>query len=146
MFKRIVLAAAAASLTLGAAMPAWAAERPIVEVNCNPTDKQLVFMCMFKVMGKKNHQPLEDVEFTIKADMPSMPMAHNVPPIQPKPTEKPGVYHGMIELEMLGEWALKMEFAKPVRDIVIKKITFGTQDAKMDHGDHGSGGEHKSAE
>jgi len=118
----------------------------MVEVICNPTDKQLVYECMFKVMGKKNHQPLVDAEFTIKADMPSMPMAHNVPPIQPEPTEKPGVYHGMIELEMLGEWALKMEFAKPVRDIVIKKITFGTQDAKMDHSGQGNHDEHNTTE
>lgn len=146
MFRSVVHLVVAVGLVAGATIHAGAAERPMVEVMCSPTAKKLVYMCMFKVMGKKSHQPITDAEFTLKADMPSMPMAHSVPPMQPEPTEKPGVYHAMIELEMMGEWALKMEFAKPVRDIVIEKITFGKQDAKMDHSGHGSGEEHKTSE
>ena len=34
---------------------------------------------------------------------------------------------------MLGEWAIKMTFDKPVRDIVIEKVTFGDEAMAMDH-------------
>ncbi len=120
-----------------AATGAHAGERPMVEVNCEPTDKKLTYMCMFNVMGMKSHKPIDGAEFKVNADMASMPMAHNVPPMRPKPTGKPGSYHGMLELEMVGEWTLKMEFKKPARDVVVKSLTFGPSGTKTDHAGHG---------
>ena len=101
----------------------------MVKVGCEPTDEKLVFHCTFDVMGKKSHEPIEGAAFKVNADMPTMPLAHNVRPIRPEPVAgKPGSYEGRLELEMLGEWAIKMTFDKPVRDIVIEKLTFGDEE------------------
>ena len=103
-------------------------ERPMVKVGCEPTDEKLVFHCAFDVMGKKSHDPIEDAAFKVNADMPTMPLAHNVRPIRPEPVAgAPGRYEGRLELEMLGEWAIRMTFDQPVRDIVIEKVTSATR-------------------
>ena len=138
------LAIPAGLLALVPAIAIAGGERPMVNVDCEPTGEKLVFHCMFEVMGKKSHEPVEGAAFKVNADMPTMPLAHNVRPIRPEPVDgKPGSYEGRLGLEMLGEWTLKMTFDKPVRDIVIRKLTFGSEPAdngktdhsKMDHGE-----------
>lgn len=137
MMKRTLMLASAVCF---AATSGLAGERPMVDVKCKSTDEKLVYHCMFNVMGKKTRKPVEGADFSVGADMPAMPMAHNVAPVTPQPVDgKPGMYHANLELEMMGEWALKMEFKAPARDIVIKKLMFG-EDMKMDHSEH----EHKS--
>lgn len=141
--RSIRLPLSAGLLALVPAIALAAGERPMVKVDCEPTDEKLVFHCMFEVMGRKSHEPVEGAAFKVNADMPTMPLAHNVRPIRPEPVDgKPGSYEGRIELEMLGEWAIKMTFDKPVRDIVIEKLTFGdepTDHLKMDHSRMGHG-------
>ena len=143
MMRSIRLPLSAGLLALVPAIALAAGERPMVKVDCEPTDEKLVFHCTFEVMGKKSHEPVEGAEFKVNADMPTMPLAHNVRPIRPEPVDgKPGSYEGRIELEMLGEWAIKMTFDKPVRDIVIEKLTFGDEPmdhSKMDHSKMGHG-------
>ena len=41
----------------------------------------------------------------------------------------------MLELEMVGEWALKMDLQKPALDVVVNPLSFG-DDMKMDHSGH----------
>ena len=116
----------AGPLMLAPALALAAGEQPMVKVDCKPTDEKLVFHCMFEVTGRKSHQPVEGAAFKVNADMPAMPMAHNVKPIRPEPVAgRPGSYEGRLELEMRGEWAIRMTFDEPVRDIVIEKLTFG---------------------
>jgi len=38
------------------------------------------------------------------------------------PGAAPGEYAARIELEMFGEWALKLDVRKPVRDRIVKKF------------------------
>ena len=124
----------ASLLALVPAVALSAGERPMVNLECKPTDEKLVFDCTFEVMGKKSHEPIEDAAFKVNADMPTMPLAHNVRPVRPEPVAgKPGSYQGRLELEMLGEWAIKMTFDEPVRDIVIQKLTFSDEATAMDH-------------
>lgn len=138
--QTIRLQLVASLLVLVPAAAPWAGERPMVDVECEPTNEKLVFECTFDVMGKKSHQPIEDAAFKVNADMPTMPLAHNVRPIRPEPvTGKPGSYQGRLALEMLGEWALKITFDEPVRDIVIRKLTFGDGAMAMDHSRMGHG-------
>ena len=66
--------------------------------------------------------PLTGVSVTVGADMPSMPMMHNVKPVKAVAGAEPGTYHSRIELEMSGAWAVKIDLAGPVRDRVIKSI------------------------
>ena len=125
---------AASLLVLVPAIAQSAGERPVVNVECKPTDEKLVFHCTFDVMGKKSHQRVEGAAFKVNADMPSMPLTHNVKPIRPEPVAgKPGSYVGRLELEMLGEWVIKMTFDEPVRDIVIRKLTLGGEAMAIDH-------------
>lgn len=122
-------------------LPAAAGERPMVNVDCKPTDEKLVYHCIFNVMEKKSRMPIEGAVFKVNADMPAMPMAHNVKAIEPQLVAgKPGMYQGSLHLEMVGEWALKMTFNKPIRDIVVKKLMFG--DMAMG-GDHSTDGKEK---
>ena len=126
------------------------AERKVAEVECKPAEQKLTYDCMITVKAKKSGSPIADAEFTVGADMPSMPGAHNVRPVPAEPHGMPGMYRARIELEMTGEWALKLDFTKPNRDRVIKKLHFGgvagqgAPGAGMSHGDKGMGhGAHK---
>ena len=114
----------AAGLGLSPA-PAAAAERKVAEVECKPAEEKLVYDCMITVKARKSRAPIADAEFTVGADMPSMPGAHNVRPVPAEPHGMPGMYRARIELEMTGEWALRLDFTKPNRDRVIKKLHFG---------------------
>ncbi len=137
----------AAGLGLSPA-PAGAAERKAAEVECRPAEKKLVYDCMITVKARntvkarKSGTPIADAEFTVGADMPSMPGAHNVRPVPAEPHGRPGMYRARIELEMTGEWALKLDFTKPNRDRVIKKLHFGgmagheASKSGMSHGGH----------
>ena len=68
-------------------------------------------------------------------------MAHNVKPVKAMPAGKPGMYHATIELQMHGEWALKMDVSSPARDTIIHKMHFGAAKGEggmpaMKHGEH----------
>lgn len=144
MFKRMTLLIAAALIVVFGT-GAQSEERPRVDVDCKKTEQKLVYACVFSIKGRKSGDAIEGAEFKVSADMPSMAMAHNVRSIRPKATDVPGKYHGKLHLEMTGEWALKMEFKKPVRDVVVKKLMFGAGAAAADHGkmDHSKHGKHK---
>jgi len=118
-------------------MVATAGERATANVSCKETAKKLVYDCMIMLSGRKSKQPLTGASIMVKADMPAMPMAHNVKPVKAMPMGKPGMYHAKLHLEMYGEWALKMTVSGPTRDVVIRKVRFGAEAAgKMGHGKH----------
>ena len=118
---------------------AGADERKAAEVECTPVERQaLVYDCMIMLKGRRSGTPIADAEFTVGADMPSMPGAHSVRPVPAEPHGAPGTYRARIELEMTGEWALKLDFTRPGRDRVVRKLHFGATEG---HG--GDGHEHK---
>ncbi len=117
-------------------MTAFAGERKQAEITCEPTDEKLVFDCVMMVTGRKSGSPITDAEFMVSADMPSMPGAHNVKPVPALPHHEPGQYTARIHLEMLGEWAVKLDFSKPDRDRVVEKFRF------TGIGGHGKGTDH----
>jgi hypothetical protein len=104
-----------------AALPA-AAQRLDAEVDCKPTKHDLVYDCRFLLTEAKTGKPVSGAELAVGADMPSMPMAHNVKPVKAAPGAAPGEYTARIELEMFGEWALKLDVRKPMRDRIVKKF------------------------
>ena len=114
---------------------AEAAERAKAEVECAPTGKKLVYACSIALTGRKSGAPLEGAKLVVGADMPSMPLAHNVRPVTATPGDKPGMYTATIELEMHGEWALRLDVSGPTRDRLFHKMRFGAaKRGKMDHG------------
>jgi hypothetical protein len=104
-----------------AALPA-AGQRLDAEVDCKPTKHDLVYDCRFLLTEAKTGKPVSGAELAVGADMPSMPMAHNVKPVKAAPGAAPGEYTARIELEMFGEWALKLDVRKPMRDRIVKKF------------------------
>lgn len=110
------------ALLAGLAVSAQAAH-PQAEVDCKATAEKYVYDCMIRL--SQDGKPLSGVEVSVGADMPSMPMAHNVKPAKARPGKEPGMYHARIELEMHGEWALKLNLSGVVRDIIVVKQQFG---------------------
>ena len=51
------------------------------QVECAATDVRLAYDCIITLTNKKTGQAINDVEFTVSADMPSMPGAHTVKPV-----------------------------------------------------------------
>ena len=104
---------------------AGADERKAAEVECAPVERQaLVYDCTITLKGRKSGTPIADAEFMVGAYMPSMPAAHNVRPVPAEPHGAPGTYRVRIELEMKGEWALKLDFTRPSRDRLVRKLRF----------------------
>jgi hypothetical protein len=101
--------------------PAFA-QKTEAELKCKPSGKTLVYDCTIRLT--RGGEPLSGAQVTVGADMPSMPMAHNTRPVKARPGKKPGEYHARLELEMQGEWAVKLRIAGPVRDQIIKKLDF----------------------
>lgn len=106
------------------------------KTSCNSTDNTLTYQCsvVFKNKGKiLTH--LEDI--MVKADMPSMPMAHNIPPVKLEAdTQNKGTFHFDIKLDMYGNWLFVYDITKPQRDRYQEKILF--VDEKMNSSHKGS--------
>jgi hypothetical protein len=96
-----------------AALPASAQERLAAQVRCVPAAKPLVYDCVLTLTGRQSNQPMPGATITVGADMPSMPMAHKVKPVNATPGDAPGTYRFTIELEMHGEWASHRNLRPP---------------------------------
>ena len=135
-----ILIAISAMLALSSA--AGAGDRAKADVGCQATGERLVYDCMIMLVNHKSGDPIPDAKIVLKADMPSMPMAHNVAPVNAVAMGKPGSYHARIKLDMHGEWALTMDVSGPLRDRLVKKLQFGEMGA-MQHGEGMQHGEDK---
>ena len=111
------------------------------EVQCNGTEEKLVYECKIYLTDMKTKEKLSGAKFMVSADMPSMPGAHNVKPVMAHSLGL-GIYHARLKLEMYGEGVLKMDFTKPRRDRIVKKMIFGENVHEMSH-DHDKNNEHK---
>ncbi|MEK6244606.1 MAG: FixH family protein [Pseudomonadota bacterium] len=109
------------------ALPAFA-QRVQAELACKPAKTDFIYDCTIKLA--RNGQPLAGAAITVGADMPSMPMAHNVKPAKAKPGKVPGDYEAQLDLEMLGEWAVKLRLSGPVKDQLILHYNFDEKGAK----------------
>ena len=109
-----------AALLLAAA-PALA-QRVQATLECTPAPGLLTYDCIIRL--SRGGQPLSGIGVSVGADMPSMPMAHNVKPVKASAGDKPGEYRVRLELEMNGEWAVKLRLSGAVRDQIIVKRKF----------------------
>ena len=107
------------------------AQAPKADLQCKATGTDFVFDCTIRVT--RGGKPLEGARITVGADMPSMPMAHNVKPVKAHPAQAPGEYKAQLDLEMLGVWAVKLRLAGPVRDQLILHYEFDSKGATAVH-------------
>ncbi len=101
------------------------------DMDCRFTGTDFVYDC--KVRLERAGKPLEGVRVSVGADMPSMPMAHNIKPVVARPGKAPGEYEARLDLDMIGEWAIKLRLSGPVRDQVVLLLHFderGTRPAR----------------
>ena len=110
-----------------ASLPA-AAQRAQAELECRFTGTDFVYDCLIRL--KRAGEPLPGASITVGADMPSMPMAHNIRPVKAKPGKNPGEYLARLDLEMRGEWAVKLRLAGPVKDQLILHYDFDEKGAR----------------
>ncbi|HSD54970.1 MAG TPA: FixH family protein [Burkholderiales bacterium] len=118
MVRRVLIVLALAGFPLAP----WAQVRLDAEVKCVETQHDLVYDCRILLRERGSGKPVSGAELTVGADMPSMPMAHNLKPVQAKAGSAPGEYTARIELEMFGVWALRLDVRKPVRDRIVTKF------------------------
>lgn len=107
-------------------LPATAAAqtRAKADVACRPTGTTLQYDCTIKLMNARTSEPLSGVTLTVGADMPSMPMMHNVRPVKAEPGQDAGSYQARLTLEMHGDWAVQLNLSGSVRDRVVRTMQF----------------------
>jgi hypothetical protein len=114
-----VLAAA-----IGLPAAAYAQTRAKADVTCRPTGTTLQYDCSITLTNARSGEPLSGVTLTVGADMPSMPMMHNVRPVAATPGAQAGSYQTRLTLEMHGDWALQLNLSGPLRDRVVTTLRF----------------------
>jgi YtkA-like protein len=98
------------------------AQKVAADLACRYTGKDFRYDCTVRLT--RGGEPLSGVQVTVGADMPSMPMAHNVKPVRARPGRTPGEYRAPLELEMPGEWAVKLRLSGAVREQLILHYHF----------------------
>ena len=94
-------------------------QRVRAEMGCKATGTDFVYDCVIRLTPA-----LPGVQVTVGADMPSMPMAHHVKPVRARPGKAPGEYRATLDLEMRGEWAVKLRLSGAVRDVLVLHYVF----------------------
>ena len=98
------------------------------DLDCRFTGTDFVYDCVVHLA--RGGAPVAGAQISIGADMPSMPMAHNLKPVKAKPGKKPGDYEARLDLEMAGEWAVKLRLSGPVRDQLVLHYEFDDKGAR----------------
>lgn len=101
------------------------AQKTNAKLDCKHTGKDFIYDCLIQLQPQ-----MEGVQVTLSADMPSMPLAHQIRPVKARATNKPGEYRARLELEMTGEWAVKLRLAGPVRDQLVLHYEFDERGAR----------------
>jgi hypothetical protein len=121
MIPRSCVIAAALALAAPAAL---AQEKMGAEVTCTRVGATTQYDCLLKLKGMLSGHPIQGAAIVVGADMPAMPMAHNVKPVKAEPSGTAGEYRFRIAVDMQGEWALKIRLAKPRQDLIVHKMMF----------------------
>ena len=121
MRSLVIVVGAIAGLSMA---PALAADRASALIDCRATTEKLVYDCIIKLSNTRTATPLEAAAVTVGADMPSMPLAHNVRPVIAKATGAPGEYQARLALEMFGDWAVRIRISGTLRDQLVEIKNF----------------------
>lgn len=100
---------------------ALGASMPQVTVDCHAHGEGPLLTCDVTVKDA-NRRAISDADITLKAHMPSMPMAHSVKPIKAAVVDQNGLYRATLQLQMPGIWAVEVDVRGPVRERVISRI------------------------
>ena len=115
-------------LLMGLLAPMLAAAQTRADMQCKATGKDLIYDCVIRLA--RGGEPVNGAQLSVGADMPSMPMAHSVKAVKARPGKGPGEYLVRLDLEMQGEWAVKLRLAGPVRDQLVLHYEFDERGAR----------------
>jgi hypothetical protein len=104
------------------------AQKAEARLDCIHTGKDFIYDCVIEIV--RQGLPVTDLDVRMSADMPSMPMAHQVKPVRAQATSTPGEYRARLDLEMSGEWAVKLRLAGPLRDQLVLHYEFDERGAR----------------
>ena len=122
----------AGPLLIATLLPAGAADRAKAMLDCKAAPSpEFAYDCTLDLANARTGAPLDGATIVLGADMPSMPMVHNVPPFTFKPAGKPGRYAARIQLDMYGPWAIKLRISGPLRDEVVAVYQFGAEGSEV---------------
>lgn len=121
------------ALLLLAATAASSQSRLKAELACAETPAHLAYDCTVRITEAASGAAVEGLAVEIKADMPSMPMAHNIPPVGAAPAGEPGIYAFPITLDMFGSWAFSIRLSGPREDLLVEVLNFEAGDASSRH-------------
>ena len=102
------------------------------QTHCTPHKQVLAYTCQVKLLS--HNEPVSNASMSVSADMPSMPMAHNMRPIMVMPVVGlAGQYEFILELEMAGQWRLIYNILSPFVDRLHEPMVVGTDDKSKPH-------------
>lgn len=118
---RLLSAGAVCSCLLASAA---AAEPPTARIRCDPAGAGPVYDCVIELADPRTGAAVSGAQFSVRADMPSMPMAHAMRPVAAVPADEPGAYRVRLPLEMHGTWTVKLRLSKPMHDQIEHTMDF----------------------
>jgi hypothetical protein len=92
------------------------------DMQCKPAGKDLIYDCVFRLA--RADQPVSGAQLTVAADMPSMPGEHTLKPVKARAGKGPGEYVATLDLDMPGEWDVKLRLTGAVRDQLVIHCQF----------------------
>ena len=102
------------------------------QTHCMPHKQSLEYTCQVTLLS--HNEPVSNASMSVSADMPSMPMAHNMRQIRVSPVVGlAGQYEFILELEMVGQWRLVYNILTPFADRVHEPLVVGTHDKSKPH-------------
>src|SRR5260370_16635526 len=93
-------------------VPAGAGAQTRADMQCKADGKDLIYNCVIRLA--RADQPVSGAQLTVEPDMPSMPEAHKLKPVKGRPGKGPGEYLVRLDLDMPGEWALRVRLSGPL--------------------------------
>ena len=100
--------------------------------SCMPHDQPLSYTC--KVNLSFQSKPVSNAEMSVSAEMPSMPMAHNMRQIIAMPVaDLVGQYEFFLVLEMVGDWRLIYNISSPFIDRLHEPLIIGISEKPKEH-------------
>ncbi|MBV9362300.1 MAG: FixH family protein [Betaproteobacteria bacterium] len=98
-------------------------------MQCKPGGKDLVYDCVIRLA--RTDQPVSGAQVTVALEMPSMPDEHKQKPVKARAGKGPGEYLVRLDLDMLGEWDLKLRLSGPVRDQLVLHCQFDERGGRV---------------
>lgn len=141
MIKTTMLTFAVSIFLTGSAS---ADTRMAAKLACEATTVNLAYDCTVHIEDSASKAALDGLSIEVKADMPSMAMAHNIPPVRAMPTNEPGIYAFPIKLDMFGNWAFSIRVSGARNDLLVEVLSFreGEMNAAPNAAGAEAGGDH----